>query len=92
MMRFFSRYTDHFKTNWFNYGLDTLVVIVGVLIALALNNWNEQRKTKAVLQTYLISIKEDLISDTLSIKRREDGMKLWELRLENYFTYFEKKG
>lgn len=36
----------HLKKEWYKYGLETLVVIVGVLIAFSLNNWNEARKTE----------------------------------------------
>ena len=36
----------HFKKNWYRYGLETLVVIVGVLIAFALNDWNEEKKAR----------------------------------------------
>ena len=36
----------HFKKNWYRYGLETLVVVIGVLVAFSLNNWNEGRKQK----------------------------------------------
>ena len=46
MIKLFRKHTSHLKTNWFGYALDTVVVIIGILIALGLNNWNEQRKNK----------------------------------------------
>jgi len=37
---------DHLKGNWIRHGFETLVVIIGVLGAYTLNNWNEGRKVK----------------------------------------------
>ncbi len=37
---------NHLKKNWIRHGFETLVVIVGVLIAFTLNDWNEYRKSK----------------------------------------------
>lgn len=36
----------HLRKNWFKYLLETLVVIVGVLIAFSLNDWNESIKER----------------------------------------------
>jgi hypothetical protein len=35
----------HLRSDWFRYGFETLAVIVGILIAFALDNWNEERKS-----------------------------------------------
>lgn len=34
----------HLKTDWFRYGFETLAVVVGILIAFALENRNEERQ------------------------------------------------
>jgi len=44
-------------------------VVIGILIALSINNWNSQRIANAKMITYLHNIKEDLISDTLAFNR-----------------------
>ena len=36
----------HLKKEWYKYGLETIVVVVGVLISFSLNNWNEARKAE----------------------------------------------
>ena len=61
----------HFKNNWYRYGLETLVVIVGILVAFTLNSWNEARKNRALEKAY-IKITTNLgklnIEDTLESK------------------------
>ena len=37
---------NHLKSEWWKYGLETIVVIVGILVAFSLDNWNENRKTE----------------------------------------------
>jgi hypothetical protein len=39
---------------------EILLVVVGILIALQVNNWNEERKKKELEQNYLALLKEDL--------------------------------
>jgi len=38
---------QNLRENWITYGFETLVVIVGILIAYTLNNWNQEGKDKA---------------------------------------------
>lgn len=42
---------------------EILLVVIGILIALQINNWNEQRKEKAKIKTYLKSMLVDLNND-----------------------------
>jgi len=58
---------------YFKYGIGEIVlVVVGILIALQVNNWNEERKNKVSGLIYLERIKEDLISDTISFSKQID--------------------
>lgn len=34
------RVFKHLRTDWFRYGFETLAVVVGILAAFALENWN----------------------------------------------------
>jgi hypothetical protein len=43
------------------------LVVLGILIALQINNWNENIKNKTELKDLLLALKEDLIQDTLLI-------------------------
>jgi hypothetical protein len=55
---------QHFRERWLRYGLETLVVVNGVLIAFALSNWNENRKKEILEIQYLNRLIEDLAIDT----------------------------
>jgi len=61
------RIFKHLKTEWFQYGFETLAVLVGILAAFALDNWNEKKQTQKELDNILDEIREDLVRDTSSI-------------------------
>ena len=42
---------------------EILLVVVGILIALQINNWNERRLTNEAVKTYLDNLKQELKSD-----------------------------
>jgi hypothetical protein len=51
-------------TKYFKYAIGEIVlVVIGILIALQINNWNEARKDKLQMEVYVDSIKEDLAYD-----------------------------
>jgi hypothetical protein len=51
---------------YFKYAIgEIILVVIGILIALQINNWNENRKENRKAKSYLINIKEDLILDTI---------------------------
>jgi len=56
--------SKHLKKNWIKYGFETLVVIIGILLALALNNWNENRLQNIHETQYLNGLITDLKVDT----------------------------
>ena len=45
---------------------EIILVVIGILIALQINNWNSERLANAKMTTYLHNLKEDLVSDTLA--------------------------
>lgn len=66
MIKFFRRSRQNLvsegKTGkYFTYALGEIVlVVIGILIALAINNWNEDRKLRNQEITYLNNLKDDL--------------------------------
>ena len=47
---------------------EIILVVVGILIALQINNWNESRKNDKQLTQILSTIRQDLVSDTLKVR------------------------
>jgi len=60
----------HLRKEWFRYGFETLAVIVGILVAFALDNWNEERKQQIQETRYLESLVADLLADSAYYNRR----------------------
>ena len=53
---------------YFKYAIGEIVlVVIGILIALSINNWNESRKNKARLITNIQSIAKDIKSDKFQL-------------------------
>ena len=48
---------------------EIILVVIGILIALSINNWNENRKIQIKTQSYLSEILNDLKADTLAFSR-----------------------
>ena len=56
---------------YFKYAIGEIVlVVIGILIALSINNWNENRKTEIKIKNSLVALRGDLIQDTILIKER----------------------
>ena len=48
---------------------EILLVVIGILIAMQINNWNEDRKLSLALDSSLWEVREDLIQDTMELNR-----------------------
>ena len=49
---------------YFKYAIgETALVVIGILIALSINNWNEIRKERLLEQQILVDIRKSLVSD-----------------------------
>ena len=51
---------DHFKTDWFRYGFETIAVVVGILVAFTLENWRDTQKVKDEEHEILVNLLNDL--------------------------------
>jgi len=47
---------------------EVILVVIGILIALSINNWNESSKEKSIETQYLLNISEDLKEQFISIE------------------------
>lgn len=80
-MKFFRRVRhklilDHKKIQYLKYALgEIILVVIGILIALQINNWNQTRKDKISLNEYLIKIKSHTKEDLEQLEELAKGRK-----------------
>ena len=48
---------------------EVVLVVIGILIALQINNWNEQRKQNTLEQEYLIALKKEFENNLIEVSR-----------------------
>ena len=63
---------NHLKENWIRYGFETLVVVVGVLGAFSLNNWNENRNNSNTEKAYISRLTNEITGDIEYYKKVRD--------------------
>ncbi|MEN2281010.1 DUF6090 family protein [Algoriphagus sp. SE2] len=103
MIKFFSKIRQRLlRENKFNNYLlyavgEVVLVVIGILIALQINNWNEERKDRIELENYLIKIADNIDQDIKTLNRlqvRRDTVFIQakrsaKLLMEQDFTDFE---
>jgi len=77
---------------YFKYAIgEIILVVIGILIALSINNWNEQKADKERFTKILIEMQNDLISDIKNAKPLLQYGKLLDSLckkvIDNEFTY-----
>ena len=76
---------------YFKYAIGEIVlVVIGILIALSINNWNEERKTILKSQVYIEQIINDIVKDTLNINDLIKTAKNESSHILNYFSFFNQ--
>ena len=68
------RYKQAKDNQFFKYSRyaigEIVLVVIGILIALQINNWNEKRKDNNKRQFYIQSLQNDLKKDTAQIRQK----------------------
>ena len=55
---------------YFKYAIgEIILVVIGILIALSINNWNENRIEEIQLKKYLLTIKNNIYNDIIELKK-----------------------
>jgi len=63
-------------TNYLKYAIGEIVlVVIGILIALSINNWNETQKMNKWEQRFLIDLKSELNSNFMQLDKVNNGQK-----------------
>ena len=52
------------------YSLEFLVIVMGISVSFWLNNWTEKNKYKKARNEFLISLKQELILDTIQLSKK----------------------
>jgi hypothetical protein len=78
----------HLKKNWIRHAFDTLVVIIGVLIAFTLSDWNENKIINNNRISYLERLKNDLIGDNENLVQLIESRKVHIRHVEHFTVLF----
>jgi hypothetical protein len=72
---------------------EIILVVIGILIALSINNWNDERKKSSLKENYIESLKRDLSADIIyfNLQIANDSTELAKMlsfsnRLSNQYT------
>jgi len=79
----------HLRSDWFRYGFETIAVIVGILIAFALENWNNERRTRTAAEAFTQKIISDIVADTNNINNHIDYCLQMLDNIDLYFDFFD---
>ena len=95
MLKFFKKIRQNLllenKTGkYFKYAIGEIVlVVIGILIALQINNWNEERKIENMGKEYIREIYTDLTNDILNLNQILIALKAQYDGTENVLTIIE---
>jgi len=79
------------RSDGYRFGFDTLVVIVGVLIAFSLNSWNEKRNRQNQVRAYAVSLISDLKGDIKNVNQISSQIKESIIRIDSLANYTRNK-
>lgn len=75
-------------TSYLKYAIgEIFLVMIGILLALQVNNWNEIRKEKIVENDFLIRFQTDLNNDTIALNQK---IKLAQVELNSFNHYIHE--
>ena len=83
------RIFKHLRSDWFRYGFETLAVIVGILVAFALENWREERQSKDQTGIFLQHIESNIAEDLEELSTLMIHLDLTIKRAETLITSFK---
>ena len=74
---------------YFKYAIGEIILVVaGILIALQINNWNENRKQELQSQQYVNAIISELHFDLYNLKVFDSFSKVYAESIKNYLDYY----
>ncbi len=97
MLKFFRKIRQGLLTEnkigkYLIYGLGEIVLIViGILIAIGVNNWNENRTNHALLESYQKNLITELKADLSRLKNLDNTNNIKKESIKKYFDYYNLK-
>lgn len=78
-------------SRYFKYAIgEILLVVIGILIALQINNWNEERKISKSERSMLLDIRNDLVESRIELNDVAEYNKRREKSIKMVIDYLEK--
>jgi hypothetical protein len=71
---------------------EIILVVIGILIALSINNWNENRKSEAKKQDYYVQLLDDLNSDIISTQNTIEEFSNHQEKYYDYINSYDNEG
>lgn len=71
------------KLKWTEYLLEIIVIVIGILVAFMLNNWNENRNKEKLVTEILLEVQNDLVVNI----ERADEVLLFYKRKDSLISY-----
>ena len=79
-------------TKYLKYAIgEIILVVIGILIALQINNWNELRKQKLLKINYLERIANDIQQDTININKTVESINKNQIYISDFITTLGSK-
>ncbi len=88
MPKIFRRIRQAVSPNYFAYAIgEILLVVLGILIALQINNWNESQKKREKEQEYLLALKEEFLVNLEELQKEIDLNNLLHQQTQQIIAY-----
>ncbi len=98
MIKFFRKIRQNLlmenKTGkYFKYAIgEIILVVIGILIALSINNWNENQKLESKTQDYYVQLLDDLNNDIVSAENTIKEFSNHQKEYNKYISSYDKEG
>ena len=82
---------DNKPIKYLRYAIGEIaLVMIGILLALQVNNWNENRKNNQITRTYYDQLLNDFENDEIFLKEAISNVDSTFIRYQTYKEIFEK--